>query len=573
MTALDSRFGVASALALFLASAPATAQVDVPLSIWTNVHFPNGFDLGLSLSASFGDYNADGWTDLLSAKTGRLWRNEGGLTWTFVTNTSIYFNQGGGRYGAAWGDFDLDGLPDFADEPRTNACIHLMRNFGGGEFRDFGRSPQWFSDPACGAEAETNCWGDVDGDHDLDLFVPIYPAWGGITSIGNHFYTNAGPTGSPPFHLTESTTLSGLDNPPPDSSRPEGAEMVDLDGDGDLDIFTGGTLFQNRSTLGVPRFEWMTESGSGILFHNVVDEGAAFGDYDMDGDMDLYIAYVVGPPGVRIWENRGDGTFRNAGNGVVQNPGIGLLLGLSIADWDGDGDLDFTTRNVFRRNMLMETGVRSFVVATHNIDPEHITDASPAWADWDKDGDLDACLGFDSESWLYENTTYTDATPDHLRRFVRVKPIHEHMGTRVESEYGAVAEVFVYGEDRRRRRIRMCTSAGGYVNQNEYPLTFGLPADRTPEDPDDDLSFDLTVTFPSLPEQGKWRVDRSVNPILGDIALADLSSREIIVLRDGDVEMNGIVHPAVTTATPRMTTLGGELPEADTQTGLRNMSN
>ena len=75
------------------------------------------------------------------------------------------------------------------------------------------------------------------------------------------------------------------------------------------------------------------------------------------------------------------------------------------------------SKQVFRRNMWFEEGQRHFIVATHDLDPDLITSATPGWLDWDRDGDLDTAIGDISAAFFYENTLYDAATPaDQARR-------------------------------------------------------------------------------------------------------------------------------------------------------------
>jgi len=76
--------------------------------------------------------------------------------------------------------------------------------------------------------------------------------------------------------------------------------------------------------------------------------GAAWGDFDNDGDLDLY---VTSTERNYLWRNNGDGTFTD----VTDLAGIGdtaIAEGGAIADYDGDGDLDFYIFNHDDRNML-----------------------------------------------------------------------------------------------------------------------------------------------------------------------------------------------------------------------------
>ncbi len=513
--------------------------VDVPLSLWTSASWPNGLTLFDTNGVSWGDYDADGWPDFFVADSAELWHNERGLDWRLAADLDSVLPAAGLRYGSSFGDYNNDGLPDLAVEPRNAGLdqnFHLLKNLGNATFVDVATDPAILDLVPC-CNSETFCWVDVDADGDLDGFLPVYPFW--AFGPGNYFLHNLGESlGEYRFH--EASAEVGLDNPPPDSARPEGADFVDVDFDGDPDHYSGGTLFQNVSTNGAPKFRWMTEAASGIDFHQDFDEGCAFLDYDLDGDFDLAVAYCVGGHGLVIWESRGDGTFFNAGS-IFDDPNAGMCLGLSKCDWDMDGDVDLTTKEVFRRNLLLETDTRRFSVATHTIPPAHVTSATPAWADWDKDGDLDCALGnYLDDGHFYENTLYGSGAPRRDLR-VRVLADSDTVPEGLQTEYGAIVEIRVRGEEGIRKRRDFVTSAGGYLNQNDYTLHFALPPDPAPGDDSEDVHFDVVVDFPGSADSGLLRIDRLLNPELGDLNLADLIDREIVVYRSGKVVING--HP------------------------------
>ncbi len=544
--------------------------VDVPLSPWTNAAFPTGLVFGEANGVSWGDYDRDGWIDVFCLQSARLWRNLNGTSWQLVAD----FDQPPNaplsvttyRYGSSFGDYDNDGFPDLAVEPRGccgDPCFHLLRNPGSGpNFVEVATPAGTIITEPCGLEAETAGWADVDNDNDLDLFLPVYPPW--VSSVGNFFWTNLGPTGpGGAYRFQETSAASGLDNPP-NSARPEGAQFCDVDFDGDIDLYSNGTLYQNKSIAGLIDFDNMTEAACGIGLSTALDEGALLFDYDLDGDYDLFVVYTS--QGVKLWENYGDGMFFAGEASIINSPFIGLDLGMSAEDWDNDGDIDFTTRSVFRRNMLVETGTRLFQVATHNIPASFISSATPAWGDWDRDGDLDCALG----NWLevarlYRNTTYSAATTASQRRYVRVKPLRDsaQVPAGLETEFGASVEIAVVGETNRRRK-KFTASGHGYLNQNEYTLHFALPPDPDPADPFVDLRFDVVVDFPTRSGEGIHRVDKHVNPALGSIDLASLADREIQVFRSGKVRINGCeVRPYPIELAPLRTSGGGlRLPSA-----------
>lgn len=537
---------------------PAPAGLDVPLSLWTSPTWPSGVPVGGTNGLSFGDYDADGFIDMFAASSGNLWRNLGGVDWTLAANLSSLMQPSGLRYGSSFGDYNHDGLPDIATEPRNGSDrLHLLKNLGGGpSFLNVAGDPA-IVDLRPFGDAETICWADVDGDTDMDMFVPVYPPW--IGSPGNFFLQNLGPTGPGGQHrFHESSAASGLDNPP-GSARPEGAQFCDVDFDGDLDLYSNGTLYQNRSTTGAPDFDNMTSAASGIGLSGSLDEGAVFFDYDMDGDFDLFVVYTN--EGVRIWESYGDGNFFQPEGGLIDSPFTGLDLGMSAEDWDNDGDVDFTTRQVFRRNQWME-GQRHFTQASHAIPGGHITSATPSWGDWDHDGDLDCALGnWLSSGHFYHNTLYDAGTPAEDRRHLRIKVLRdsEAVPAGLEAEYGARVEIHPLGGPPGNRRVKFVASGHGYLNQNEYTLHFAMPADPVPGDPGDDVNFDVTVDFPTLPSEGLLRVDKYVNPALGNVDLAELADREIRVFRSGKVLKGGVTYDPPAGFSPTVLATAGGL--------------
>jgi hypothetical protein len=132
-----------------------------------------------------------------------------------------------------------------------------------------------------------------------------------------------------------------------------GCAWVDVDGDGDLDLFvvrmepvdptkrkpsrrSGHALFRND---GPGRFaDVSAATGVDAPVHG---EGVAPADYDGDGDLDLYVT-CYGPN--QLLRNRGDGTFEDvAASAGVEEPGFST--GAAWADYDGDGDLDLYVTN------------------------------------------------------------------------------------------------------------------------------------------------------------------------------------------------------------------------------------
>jgi hypothetical protein len=187
-----------------------------------------------------------------------------------------------------------------------------------------------------------------------------------------------------------------------------GPTFADFDGDGRLDLLIGGVggtpprLFRNRGTF----FEQIT-AASGVV--SVRDTfSSAFGDYDRDGDLDLFLAHwsfgSTLPLAPHLWRNDGGGRFEPVDwrVGIAQTYlARDLSFTPAFTDLDADGwpDLfvtgDFGTTQVFRNLGRGEDGEVRFAVATSPV----ISDENGmGLAVGDVDGDLDLDV-FVSSIW------------------------------------------------------------------------------------------------------------------------------------------------------------------------------
>ena len=224
----------------------------------------------------------------------------------------------------AWLDYDTDGDPDiFA--AGIQAPHALYRNDGDGRFADVSAAAD-LADPRGGWAAIA---ADYDGDGRPDLFA-TREAWEGLAP--NSLYHNQG---DGTFRdVAPQAGVAGTD----DSFM---AVWTDYDNDGLPDLYVASGI----TGSGRPNRLYHNQ-GDGTFADRGAQAGVAYrgktlgvtcGDYDGDGDSDLYAIDVAAPN--RLYRNDGQNFSDVTAEAGVAKPGEGSYVGFFI-DSDGDGDRD-----------------------------------------------------------------------------------------------------------------------------------------------------------------------------------------------------------------------------------------
>ncbi|MFC1569015.1 FG-GAP-like repeat-containing protein [bacterium] len=143
--------------------------------------------------------------------------------------------------------------------------------------------------------------------------------------------------------------------------------------------------------------------------------GCAWGDYNNDGNVDLFIANDLNENN-SLYQNNGDGTFTKITTGPVVTDG-GVSWSGSWGDYDNDGNLDLYVTNLLGDNMLYQNNGNGLFTKITTDDIVTATGSSRgcSWCDYDNDGDLDLFVanGANENNFLFNNNgdgTFTQVT-------------------------------------------------------------------------------------------------------------------------------------------------------------------
>jgi hypothetical protein len=299
-----------------------------------------------------------------------------------------------------WGDYDNDGRLDFlltGNYDNLAPETQLWRNTSNG-FVNVTLAVA----PGLPKVRGKAAWADYNNDGWLDFVISglINPSPSGGSQPITQLWRNTGGA----FVEESPKVATGF----PMMLRPADLEWADYDNDGRLDLLLMG------SVAGVPNvvFQiWRNTSGGFVnvtadlspAFPSGVGSGnAAWGDYDKDGRLDLFLTGFTPEASrmSRIWRNTGSG-FVDVTAAVA--PGLPPLQNSAAAwgDYDGDGWLDFALAGDINGSVSTSvcqiwrnTGTGfSNETASVAVDLRGLRDGALAWGDYDNDGLLDLLLG------------------------------------------------------------------------------------------------------------------------------------------------------------------------------------
>lgn len=415
-----------------------------------------------------------------------------------------------GSLSNAWADFDGDGDPDLSVSLKGGE-LRLYRNDGG---RFTNVSAAVGLPGADGGEYRGLAWGDYDGNGQLDLY-----AGSALPKMPSRLYRQQGGrfTNVAPELGLELTGRSSRQN-----------NWVDIDGDGDVDLFTTDRIGVNklfRNDGG--RFTQIFADAPITSAQSTV--GACWLDYDADGDLDLFLANQSGKQD-QLWRNEGTAGFTDVAPALgVHSPGRARTeggVGCAIGDFDNNGILDIFVPNYGRNALwrglpggrfeaaaapmgvdvdnhavgaafgdydndgLIDISVMSYHGNPPNQEPENALfhnegprfvnvidaksslnagDHGTAWVDFDGDGDLDLSItkGYNVTGghFLYRNDLPVTKARQSIKLLVLdAKGHHTQAG----------AEVRVYSRRGRLLGASQVHTGGGYGTQHALPVHFGI---------------------------------------------------------------------------------------------------
>jgi hypothetical protein len=296
---------------------------------------------------------------------------------TRITGTGPHVTDAYPSLSGAWGDYDSDGDPDLY-VGNIGAAL-LYRNDGGDTFVSVPGPP---SDLTPDAARTMSVWGDYDNDGDLDLYRTTFAidenGSPGIP-LPNQLFRNDG-TGFAPVPTSD------------DSTYCPAASWVDIDLDGDLDLFAAGAV-------GMVDLMYRNDGGTfvrrtGLPFLNEFAGGAlqSWVDYDADGDPDLYMINHGGPN--ELWRNElketgvAESFTSVAGSGLTDDTTV-IDFGASWGDIDNDGDLDAFLSTLGADELYRNDGGLFTRVLGVPLVQGSQSSSGGSFGDFDNDGDLD----------------------------------------------------------------------------------------------------------------------------------------------------------------------------------------
>ncbi len=386
-----------------------------------------------SQAVAWGDYNGDGWDDLYITRgvestgataTNLFFLNQSGTLTSEAMNGLTTLDDFSGS--ATWGDYNNDGYLDLyvaVVAPMSGLNNNLFMNDGAGAFVDKTGSAD-VGDIANDAEdSGYTGWGDYNNDGWLDMFVDNgkvflqYP----LKEVNSFYENNEGV-----FTKKDASEIGDIvSTDDAYKTYRSGFTWCDYNNDGFLDIFNGSGYGSNNRM-------WKNDHGNGFV--NTFDfsqdlsstRGISAGDFDNDGDFDFYLTSIIdGDRGVNfLYENRSTPTLDSLYSWPAEKGAIVTNIFWSNSsiwmDFDNDGDLDLLVSNwgepdsgdvshYYENSGYPDFNFTTQASAIDTMNPYNGTQKGAgrgiAACDVDHDGDMDLAAARTGVPLLYINQT------------------------------------------------------------------------------------------------------------------------------------------------------------------------
>jgi len=253
-------------------------------------------------------------------------------------------------------------------------------------------------------------WADVNGDGFEDLFISNGPSGG----QNNSLFLNQG-----------DGTFQAVSSDPivQDGSPSDGATFADIDNDGDLDAFVVtwygviNYFYRNNGAT----FTYIPDAVTGSI--GTHSETAAWGDYDNDGFVDVYITNSDTDKRNMLYRNNGGNSFERITTGAwVTETDLSRCVNWVDYDNDGDSDLFVTNESNQANDLFRNEGNGAFTkITTGPLVASLRGSMSASWGDVDNDGDFDVVVanaGYfqqqNNQLFINNNGNFTEVTGEPL---------------------------------------------------------------------------------------------------------------------------------------------------------------
>jgi hypothetical protein len=451
----------------------------------TNVA-PISFVYPVGYTPAVVDLNGDGWVEPF----GLLNDRGGSLIQSSVTTLGLQDLSANGRARRdnRVADFNGDGLLDMinntyscTDVANPNALLYF--NNGDGTFRN---DPS-FTALGLRGRGETIVTADFNNDGFLDLYLPYYTDVDATCANADHnpLLINDGTGHFQDIGVSAGVGLHGA------AQRPEGAQAVDFNGDGWIDLYVSSHLFINNKN------NTFSDLGPSYGLPASFDEGAKFLDWNNDGKLDLVLMHPAN--GLRLFEFNGTSFVeKTTALGLLETGVYTEAYGINAYDLDNDGreDLLVMGGTTLKSKIFLNIGtgfVRSNSSLMTNLPSGQ---AGMSLADINRDGQIDI---------VYPNqglTYFPNTLPTAGRKSMSIEVFGSNGALNQQGRVIKVRPATATSVN----FTRVIDGGSGYMAQTQYPILVGTPyvgthtvevafAPLTP------TSAPIVVSFSMLPGQ------------------------------------------------------------------------